>query len=101
MLRHMLTVLALLALVCSSSGADDIWALRYDGVGPAKIGMTIPQLRVALQDRLLTDGDSGNEDCQYVKPAKHPHISFMILEGRFVRADVAVRGIATTDGIQV
>jgi hypothetical protein len=96
----MLGLLPILVLVSSSFGADDGWVIREDGVGPAKIGMTLPQLRAALQERLKEE-DSGSDACWYVTSAKHPHTSFMILGGRFVRVDVTARGIATSDGIQV
>lgn len=101
MLRRILTTIALLAVAATALGADGEWVIREDGVGPAKIGMTVPELRAALHQRLIEDKDSGSEGCWYARPAKHPDISFMIEDGRFVRADVTVRGIATTDGIQV
>jgi hypothetical protein len=90
----------MLVLITSSFGADDGWMVREDGVGPAKIGMTLPQLRAALHERLKQE-DSGSDACWYVTPEKHPHTSFMILHGRFVRVDVTARGIATSDGIQI
>jgi hypothetical protein len=98
-----LRTLVLAAVLVFAGGAprvDDVWVVREDGVGPAKIGMTLSELRGALQERLVEE-DSGSEGCWYVKPAKHPGISFMILDGRFVRADVATRGIATVHGIRV
>ena len=101
MFRRILTTLMLLVLAGAALGADASWVIREDGVGPAKVDMTLAQLKTALHDRLIEEGDSGSDSCEYVKPAKHPQVSFMILDGRFVRADVVVRGIATTDGIQV
>jgi len=100
MLRHILGLLAIVALVSSSLGADGGWVIREDGVGPAKVGMTLAQLRSILNERLKEE-DSGSDACWYVTSAKHPHTSFMILGGHFVRADVTARGIPTTDGIQV
>jgi hypothetical protein len=96
-----LATITLLALAGTALGGGGDWVIREDGVGPAKIGMTLAQLRTALHDRLIEDGDSGNEGCWYVTAAKHPHIALMILDGHFVRADVTARGIATTDGVQV
>lgn len=55
MLQRMLAVLAILFLVVCAFGADDVWLIRYDGVGPVKIGMSLPQLRAALHERLVTD----------------------------------------------
>lgn len=101
MLPRTLTVLVILVLASAFSRADDGWMIREDGVGPAKIGMTLSQLKAALHERLVEDEPSGSEGCWYVKPAKHPNVSFMILDGRFVRADVDARGIPTIKGIQV
>lgn len=100
MLRRIVGLVAILVLVSSSLGAEDGWVIREDGVGPARIGMTLPQLRAALHERLKEE-DSGSDACWYETSAKHPHTAFMILDGRFVRVDVTARGIATTDGIQV
>ena len=93
--------MAMLVMASGSFSARDVWVIREDGVGPAKIGMTLPQLKTALHERLVEDDTSGSDACWYVKPAKHPHVSFMILNGYFVRADVDARGVATVDGIQV
>ena len=102
MYRRIFVGLAILVFASAVPRAEDAWVVREDGVGSAKIGMTLPELKVALHESLVTeDEESGSEGCSYVNPAKHPGISFMILDGRFARADVSVRGIATTEGIQV
>src|ERR1700724_34444 len=99
----------LVALAFASIGtihADGEWVVREDGVGPAKVGMALSQLSTIVGERLTKPSEKGEEGeggdaCFYVNPAKHPHMSFMIEDGRFVRVDVDARGITTTEGIQV
>jgi hypothetical protein len=102
-LLRALTAFAIVVLVGACLRADDDWLIREDGVGTAKIGISESQLKVALRERLVPDEDhpSGSDGCWYVRPVKHRHISFMILNRRFVRADVDARGISTVKGIQV
>jgi hypothetical protein len=100
---------ALAALAFASIGtihADGAWVVREDGVGPAKVGMTLSQLSTVVGERFTKPSEKGEEGeggdaCFNVNPAKHPHMSFMIEDGRFVRVDVDARGISTTEGIQV
>jgi hypothetical protein len=103
MLTRALTAFVILILIGACLKADDDWVIREDGVGAAKIGMSLSQVKAALHERLVIDENrpSGSDGCSYVRPIKHRHISFMILDGHFVRADVDARGMATTEGSQV
>jgi hypothetical protein len=101
MFPRTVAVLAILVVASSVLSADDAWLIRDDGLGSAKIGMTLSQLRAALHERVTESKPSGSEGCWYVKSSSHPHVSFMILDGRFVRTDVDARGIPTIEGIQV
>jgi hypothetical protein len=84
-----------------SSLANDTWVVREDGVGPVKIGMTLSQLNTALHEKFSMPAAQDDQGCFYVSPGKHPHIAFMIEEGRLVRIDVESAGVATPEGIQV
>jgi len=90
----------LCACLLGSSVAGDSWIVSEDGIGPAKIGMTLDQLRSTLH-RKLTEEESGNESCYYVHARGRDHIRFMIIDGRLVRIDVDAPGILTTSGLQV
>jgi len=81
-----------------NSVASETWVVRFDGVGTVKIGMSLSQLNAALQRKSDPD-DVG--DCIYVESTKHPHLKFMIIDGRFSRIDVDGAGISTSPGIQV
>lgn len=82
-------------------GASDVWIIREDGVGPAKVGMTLPQLNVALHEKFALPEEKGDQGCFYVHPSRHSHIAFMIEDGRLARVDIDAPGIPTAEGIQV
>jgi hypothetical protein len=84
-----------------SSLANDTWVVREDGVGPVKIGMTLSQLNTVLHSKFSMPAAKDNQGCFYVNPSKHPRIAFMIEDGRLVRIDVEIAGVATSEGIQV
>lgn len=87
-------------LVSFVYGADD-WIVRDDGVGPAKIGMTLAQLRATLHQKLPAENDGASDNCFYVHDPGHKHVAFMIEGGKLSRIDVDVRGISTESGLQV
>ena len=80
-------IVALVLTSVATIHADVVWVIRQDGVGPAKIGMTLPQLNAVLGETFAKPSEKGSEGeggdaCFYVNPAKHPHVSFMIEHGR-------------------
>src|SRR5450631_931085 len=102
MIANKLTLLAVLAIVSINTAlAGDKWTVREDGIGPVKVGMSLSLLNALLHERFSMPGNSEDQGCFYVKPAKHPGIAFMIENGRLVRIDVITAGIPTADGIQV
>jgi hypothetical protein len=99
-------IVALVVANIATVHADDAWVIREDGVGPAKIGMTLPQLNAVLGEKFTKPSEKGEEGeggdaCFYVNPSKRPHVSFMIENGRLARVDVNAPGIHTLEGIQV
>ena len=81
--------------------AADAWVVRQDGVGPAKVGMTLPQLNMALHEKFAMPESKEDQGCFYVTASKHPQVSFMIENRRLVRVDVDKSGMATSEGVQV
>lgn len=83
--------------------ADTGWALRMDGAGPLRIGMTMDEARAALGGDLAT-GQAGPPDptaCDYPKSAAFPAgLRIMMEGGRLVRVDVD-SAIATAEGARV
>jgi hypothetical protein len=94
--------LALFAILAvGRSPADDAWVLREDGIGPVKIGVGLRELNTILQERFRLPAEKDDRACFYVKPKHHPHVAFMILDGRLARIDVDGGNISTTGGIHV
>jgi len=75
------------------------WALRADGVGPVKVGMTVAQADSALNGGL--DSTTGLEACDYVRPRQGPEgLSLMVVDGRIARVDVVDSArVPTTAGV--
>ena len=88
----------MIIVCCIASG---VWLIREDGIGPAQIGMSLIELNTALNEKFSTPKDKDDQGCFYVQPAKHPHVSFMVEDGRLARVDVDAPGMATKEGIQV
>jgi hypothetical protein len=99
--RGIMVLLVLAVLVMRPLQASKSWVIRSEGVGPAKIGMTLSQLNMVLHEKFSMPEDKGDQGCFYVEPTRHPHIAFMIEDGRLARVDVDARGISTSEGIQV
>lgn len=92
----------LLSFLAATASATGDWKLRPDGFGPARVGMTLAQVRQVLHEPLSAgDRDDLKGDCFYAESKAHPHLGFMIIDGKFVRADVDKPGISTPEGIQV
>ena len=92
--------LLLALLFVAISFATDAWVVREDGVGPLNVGMTLAQLTAKLHQK-LAESESGSDNCFYVHAPSHPHLAFMIEDGKMSRVDVDAPGITTSAGIQV
>ena len=77
------------------------WVVRFDGIGPVKIGMSLSELNAALHESFSMPEDKDERACFYVEHAKHPGVAFMIQEGYVTRIDVDQPGIVTTEGMKV
>jgi len=93
--------LAVVFVLITASQALDPWVVRPDGVGPAKVGMSLTELNAALHERFSMPENKEDRGCFYVKSKNPPQIAFMIEDGNLVRVDVNKRGIPTAEGIQV
>ncbi len=97
-----IAALALLAIASTTlSIAGDAWVVRMDGVGPVKIGMTLPELNNILHEKFRMPDNKDDQGCFYVNSAKHPHVAFMIEDSHLVRLDVDGRGVPTVQGVEV
>jgi len=77
------------------------WVVRFQGVGPVRIGMSLPQLSQALEEEIAMPHDPDEKACFYAETAKQPGIAFMVEDGRVTRVDVTKNTIATEAGIRI
>ena len=100
--RKLITGLLLGCCLASRALASDNWVLREDGIGPVKIGMSLSQLNAVLHEKFSKPTEEWeSQECFYVKPSRHPHITFMIEDGRVSRVDVDAAVVAASSGIRV
>jgi hypothetical protein len=93
--------IGVILLVTALCLAGDDWVVRQDGIGPVKVGMSLPLLNTTLHEKFAMPQDKEDQGCFYVTSTKHPQVSFMIENRRLVRVDVDEGGVATTEGVQV
>lgn len=84
-----------------SGSLQGAWALHFDGIGPVKVGMSLSQLNSTLQEKFTMPKARDEQGCFIVTSIRHPHVSFMIEDGKVTRIDVDGRGVPTDKGIQV
>ena len=87
--------------VAALASAQSPWTLRLDGIGPAKVGMALPQLNIALHEHFLMPRNKDDQGCFYVNPKSHPGVAIMIEDGHLARVDINKPGISTEKGISV
>jgi len=76
------------------------WVLRFDGIGPVRVGMTLPQVNSAMGKRFQIPSDPDEKDCFYINPTKHPGLAIMLLHQRVARVDVDGTDTPTSLGIR-
>ena len=74
------------------------WTLGPQGAGPVRFGMSVEELRAAVEVEPL--GPAG--ECAYVVPKGAPDgLAFMVVDGRVVRADIRRgSGVPATIGVR-
>lgn len=70
--RRSFLLAALVMVTLSAPQADDAWVVRFDGVGPVKVGMTLHQLNVVLHEKFSIPADKEERSCFYVDTPRHP-----------------------------
>ena len=102
-----LTLLSALALSLSvlpaRAAPADPWVLRFDGIGPLRIGMSFDAANAALggalhrspAERLPTAG------CEQLAVPGHPGVALMITDQGLQRIDLVELGAATAAGVAV
>lgn len=81
--------------------ATDPWAVRLDGIGPLRAGMTLAEAATALGGRLEALRDT-MDGCGFTSIRGAPSgLSLMVVEGRVERVDVDSVDVATDRGARV
>lgn len=85
---------------------DTTWALRFDGAGPLRVGMTVGEARAALGGDFQPDGQAvgmvdGPDGCQYARSARLPEGMVMLEGARVVRVEVDSGNVATVEGARI
>jgi len=71
-MRRILIGTILVIFTAANSLAGDASVLRFDGIGPIKIGMSLAQLNLALQERFKMPPARDDQACFYVDSKKTP-----------------------------
>lgn len=89
-------------LATSSANAAD-WTLRFDGIGPLKVGMTFDEANAQLQKRLRRTPDElrGSKTCDYLETPGHPGTNLMFIDDKLARVDVSRRGARVRGGVVI
>ncbi|WP_420128251.1 hypothetical protein [Longimicrobium sp.] len=90
----------------SAAAGDTTWALRHDGIGPLRVGMTAAQAEAALGSfRLIPFNPGAPADsmaCGYAGSDRLPAGVKVMMEGaRVVRLDVVSGDVATAGGARI
>ncbi len=94
----MITLLALSLLLSTPSPFSGA-VLTFDGVGPARLGMSVSELRRAPGK--FRRGDPPDDSCYYPIADPSLNMAIMVRKARIVRIELAGRGHATEAGLFV
>lgn len=80
--------------------------VQLDGVGPVKVGMTLPEASEAAGVEIVGQADSSpgglDSGCYFAAPATGPPgLSFMVIDDLIARVDVSSPGVNTLSGVGV
>ncbi len=77
------------SIAAAAPSGHDSRAVRFDGFGPVKVGMSVVQASAVLGLELKEeDPDESEESCSYVSSPALTGIAFMVFRGKVARVDV-------------
>jgi len=78
------------------------YVVSYNGFGPVKIGMSLPQAAKVLGVRVTRDAGYEGNECYYASPKRgFKEVAFMMSGQRIVRVDIDSKEYATDRGARV
>lgn len=92
MTRSRVALAVVFAFGASAANAAD-WTMRFDGIGPLKVGMTFDEANVQLEKRLRRTPDDlrPSASCDYLETPGHPGVNLMFIDDKLARVDVLRR----------
>jgi hypothetical protein len=87
------------AFLAAETNAQVDSALRFDGFGPVRVGMTLVEVNKVLHTSYTRPTDPDERACRYVEVPNRPGIGLMILNGRVARVDVDDATTHTAEGL--
>jgi hypothetical protein len=100
-MRTLVAALVAFALPLAAAAADS-FAVRYDGVGPVKIGMTKAEVSRVLGESIERSPGAGDVECEYLySPRSMVGMKFMFSRERLARIDVSEGATPTEAGIRI
>lgn len=100
MISRISKILLLAAGFSCNLQAQEPWVVRYEGLGPVRIGMSKARLTALLHEK-LKEADDGSDSCYYLESSKHPDLRFMMVDNKLARIDVEKRGVTASTGLRV
>ncbi|HEX2080993.1 MAG TPA: hypothetical protein VHG08_25035 [Longimicrobium sp.] len=91
----------------TAPAGDSAWTMRFDGIGPVRVGMTFGEARAALGGDLrmneqVIGTDEGPDRCDHPRSSALPPGVRVMVEGRrVVRVEVDSGRIATAEGARI
>ena len=101
-----LIVISFCTVITAEPQDSAAWVLRFDGIGPVRVGMTLPQLDAAMGETFSLPQDRQEQPCFFVEAKQHPDTAIMILQGKVARIDItapdgARSSTGTAQGIHI
>lgn len=83
-------------------GGGASWTLRFDGIGPVRVGMTVAEVEQLVGGPARIERIEPGDECGYAYfPGVPGGISFMLSRDTVVRANVDTTGVADDAGLRV
>ncbi len=86
-------------LVLSGHFGTDFSTVRFDGVGPVRVGMDLSELNKVLRTSYSKPSDTDQQGCFYIEVPGQTGILLMLLDGHVARVDVDNASTRTTAGV--
>ena len=96
MLRVLSVVIACAGIVAATTAAAPPSVVRFDGIGPVRVGMSLSQLNRALHTAYTLPSDPEERSCFWVDVPDESGVVAMILEGHVARVDVVKTDTVTS-----